>query len=188
MHPIVIMAYEKSPAINKAVAALEEAGMEVRVLNTNHAKLADFLGALAGEEDEEDAVPAKAAEEPPVEDAEEVDDVPPAPAEEAGEEAPVKESLRVMVDGEEIDCVIVEGATQLFANTLHVDSKSSYTINESSYAFWPSQAEDGLFSLKHNLQVQVGEKAIFVEANIGATQNAKPLLKLSAEDYKKLVG
>jgi hypothetical protein len=48
MHPVVIMAHKKSDAINKAVQALEDAGLEVVVLNSEKSKLIDFLGALAG--------------------------------------------------------------------------------------------------------------------------------------------
>lgn len=185
MHPVVIMAYDKSPAINKAVAALEEAGIEVRVLNTNSAKLADFLGALAGEDTEdEEPAPTPSVEEPVETD--EPDEGSAEPTKKESEE--VKESLKIVVDGEEIDAIVIEGATCLMASSLAADSKTSYKLNESEYSFWPSQSEDGLFSLKHNVQIELGKNAIFVEAAITTSTDGKPLLKLSPADYAKLLG
>lgn len=179
MHPVVIMSYDKSPAINKAVEALEEAGLEVRVLNTNHAKLADFLGALAGEDDEEDEVPvASTPEETPEEEVEETppsDDVDPGIA---------NESLKFIVDGEAVETIIVEGRSELIPNGRMIGGKTAYMINESHYAFWPVM-EDGLYDMTHNVQIQNGDKAIFTDVTI-AEAAEKPLLKLSRDTFTRL--
>lgn len=179
MHPVVIMAYDKSPAINKAVAALEEAGMEVRVLNTNHAKLADFLGALAGEEDEDEPADESKPEDTPAEDTPSDEDTPP-----ADEEKITTESLKIVVDGEEIDTIIVEGKSELVPNGRMVGGKTAYMVNESHYAFWPIM-EDGLYDMTHNVQVQIGNRAVFTDVTI-AEAAEKPSLKLSLDTYLRL--
>ena len=184
MHPIVIMAYDKSPAITKAVAALEEAGMEVRVLNTAHAKLADFLGALAGEDDEEDQEPK---DEPKTEDEpkEPNDDV---SADElpAEEEPPIAtEALICLVDGEEIEVQLVEGKSELVPNGLMVGSKTAYMVNESHFAFWPVTQGDGMFDLTHQVQVTFSDRAMYEDVSI-AQPGPKALLKLNKETYAKI--
>ena len=175
MHPVVIMAYDKSPAINKAVAALEEAGMEVRVLNTNHAKLADFLGALAGEDDEDqehsDDVPPEDEDTPPADDEEQI----------------ATESLTVFIDDEPVETVLVEGESVLIPNGRMVGTKAAYMVNESHFAFWPGLAEDGLFDMTHNVQVRVdGDRAVFTDVKI-AEAAARPQLRLNESVYLKLV-
>jgi hypothetical protein len=185
MHPVVIMAYDKSPAINKAVAALEEAGMEVRVLNTAHAKLAEFLGALAGEDDEEDT-PEEPKDEPKADEEpkEQKDD---APVEELPvEEEPVvaTESLKAIVDGEEIVVQLTEGPSELYPNGLMVGSKTAYMVNESHFAFWPASEGDGLYDLTHQVQVQFGDKAVYENVVIKPAGDW-PLLKLNKDVYAK---
>ena len=139
MHPVIIMSYDKSPAINEAVAALEAAGMEVRVLNTGHAKLAEFLGALAGEDDEgsEPKSDDKAIEKEPKAEPEESKAEP----EETSES--VKESVQTgSVDGETIKIVIVEGSDLiLHPSDVNIGAKTSYTLNESTFAFWPKDMQ-----------------------------------------------
>lgn len=180
MHPIVIMAYDKSPAITKAVAALEEAGMEVRVLNTAHAKLADFLGALAGEDDEEEA-PADEPKEEPKADEEPKEDL---PVEEPAPEEEVTEGLKAIIDGEEVDVQLVEGTSELVPNGLMVGSKTAYMINESHFAFWPVAEGDGLFDLTHQVQVQFGDKAVYENVVIKEAAE-KPVLRLNKDVYAK---
>lgn len=182
MHPVVIMSYDKSPAINKAVEALEEAGLEVRVLNTNYAKLADFLGALAGEDDEEEHA---GDDTPPSE--ETAEDTQPSDDEsDTVDEDPgiTSESLKLIVDGEELDTVIVEGKSELIPNGRMIGGKTAYMINESHYAFWPAM-EDGLYDMTHNVQVQMGDWATYTDVTI-AEAAEKPLLKLNLDTYIRL--
>jgi hypothetical protein len=187
MHPIVIMAYDKSPAITKAVAALEEAGLEVRVLNTNHAKLADFLGALAGEDDEDDS-DKEPKEEPKDEPKPEAptDDV---PVDDAIEEIPFATESRIgFVDGEEILVESVDGPSELHPNGLMVGTKTAYAINESHFSFWPVQnAGDGLFDLTHQVQIAFDDRAVFEDVVIKEAAE-KPVLKLNKEVFAKLKG
>ena len=185
MHPVVIMAYDKSPAINKAVAALEEAGMEVRVLNTNHAKLADFLGALAGEDDEEESVP------PPTEEPASDEEAPAAeadpeelPPEDTEEDPIAAESFMGTVDGESIMIKIVEGSSELVPTGLMVGKKTAYALNETHYAFWPVQSGDGLFDLYHDVQVVIDGKAVFEGVRI-SQPGEKAVLKLNKDVYAK---
>jgi hypothetical protein len=129
MHPIVIMSYDKSPAIVKAIDILEEAGFEVRVLNTNSAKLADFLGALAGVDtdmpaDKSDAKDSAADEVPADEDK--------VPADED------KISTEAVVNGEKVIVEIVDGSDLvLHSSKMHAGAKVSYNLGESSFSFWP---------------------------------------------------
>lgn len=188
MHPIVIMAYDKSPAINKAVAALEEAGLEVRVLNTNFAKLADFLGALAGEDEDTPPEEIPAEDTPPeVDDAEEApvatSEVTPGEESEEIEEPIQTES--VIIDGETVQAVLIEGQTTLYLNGLTVGAKTAYMVNESHYSFWPISSDDGLFDLTHNASLQIGDKVMFADVRIAEATEA-PLLKINIETFNKL--
>ena len=185
MHPVVIMAYDKSPAITKAVAALEEAGIEVRVLNTNKAKLADFLGALAGEDDEEEDTAAEEPKEEP-KDAEEApkDDV---PAELPVEEPIATESRVGFIDGEEILVESFDGPSELHPSGLMVGAKTAYAVNESHYSFWPVSTGDGLFDLTHQVQVAFDDQAVYEDVLIKEAV-AKPVLKLNKDVFAKLKG
>lgn len=158
-HAVVIMAYDKSPAINKAVQALEEAGMEVIVLNTATAKLVNFLGALAGEADADDDSDdadkademadetADAADEASAEDktadavaSDEATDTPPSDDADLEEDPTTSEG---MVEGETVKIKLVEGSTiTLHPTSIVTGAKTHYTLNESQFSFWPSAVSD----------------------------------------------
>lgn len=186
MHPVVIMSYDKSPAINKAVEALEEAGLEVRVLNTNHAKLADFLGALAGEDDEEeragdDALPSDEDTPPSDEDTPPDDGDPP----EDDEITIAAESCIGFIDGEEILVERTSGSSELYPSGLMVGSKTAYAVNESHFSFWPVSIGDGMFDLTHNVQIAFDNKAVFENIVIKEAVQ-RPVLKLNKEVFDRL--
>lgn len=182
MHPIVIMAYDKSPAINKAVAALEEAGMEVRVLNTKHAKLAEFLGALAGDDEEleDDTPPPEERKNEPASD----EDTPP---EETPEEEPelATESVLGLIDGEPILIEAHDGPSELYPNGLMVGAKTGYAINEAHFSFWPVSQGEGLFDLTRQVQVEINGAALFTNISIKEAVE-KPMLKLNREQFNSL--
>jgi hypothetical protein len=168
MHPVVIMAYDKSPAINKAVAALEEAGMEVRVLNTGTSKLADFLGALADEDP--DAEEAPTADEPPAED--DAAQAPkPEPKPEEDEEEPLATEslllkLAVSVNGERVHLKLIEGAKAvLHASEISIGAKTFYTLNESKFSFWPGAQSNepivGAIELKLEGEAPITASVVF---------------------------
>ncbi len=187
MHPVVIMSYDKSPAINKAVAALEEAGMEVRVLNTNSAKLADFLGALAGEDDEED-VPADAAAEEPV-----VDDE--APAELPPEEPEVAtEALEALVNGENVIVEIVDGSTvTLHSSSISSGAKTFYRLNESEFSFWPnggtkSTQEEADAPVQGGVEIAFKGKEYFTQVIFSEETMNPPVLRIGREWLTPLAG
>jgi hypothetical protein len=144
MHPIVIIAGDKDPAIGAAVDSLQAAGFEVRVLNTATAKLVDFLGALAGEDDEDEEKKPDA----PEDDAEPKAEKPPkeAPAPEAPAEEPSDENdpldpkkMEALINGEPVTVEIVDGTQiTLHPSTIQAGAKTFYSLNESTFAFWPS--------------------------------------------------
>jgi hypothetical protein len=181
MHPIVIMAYDKSPAINKAVAALEEAGMEVRVLNTRHAKLAEFLGALAGEDDElEDDTPPPTEDEPTPD-----EDTPPEDTPTEDEPELATESVLGMLNGEPILIEAHDGPSELHPNGLMIGAKTAYAINEAHFSFWPASSGEGLFDLVHQVQVEINGSTLFTDIMIKEATE-KPVLKLNREQYALL--
>lgn len=148
MHPIVIMSYDKSPAITKAVAILEEAGMEVRVLNTATARLAEFLGALAGDDDE---IPEpEIAPEPEVEQEKEIEE----PVADEGEGEIATEGL---VDDELIQIKLVEGChLVLKPSIISVGARTTYSLNESEFAFWPMARDDEALTEMISLKLNEG--------------------------------
>lgn len=180
MHPIVIMAYDKSPAITKAIEALEEAGLEVRVLNTNKAKLVDFLGALAGEEDSDDELPVPTEEPAPEESVEEpVEDAP-------VENTDVAESvIEGSYNGEKIVIERFDGLSELHPSGLMVGSKTAYAINEAHFAFWPATQDGGLFDLWVQAEICVNDRAVFENVTIKEA-TAVPRLKLNKDIFDKL--
>lgn len=159
MHPIVMIAGDKDPAIGKAVEDLEAAGFEVRVLNSAKAKLVDFLGAIAGadedeDEDEagketppddlEDEAPKPKAKKEPAEE-EPADALPPEPGadEESDETDPldprnlIKKEARIA--GELVQVVLVDGMNiTLHPSSITPGAKTFYALNESQFSFWPS--------------------------------------------------
>ena len=144
MHPIVIIASDKDPAIGAAVEGLEAAGFEVRVLNSATAKLVDFLGALAGEDDgeddEEEPKPAPsvrlnlppAAEVAPAKDGEDDED-------DDAEDPLHPSKMEALINGEPIEVELVDGPSiTLHPNSISAGARTSYTLNESQFSFWPS--------------------------------------------------
>lgn len=152
MHPIVIIASDKDPAIGAAVDGLQAAGFEVRVLNTATAKLVDFLGALAGADDEEEEKKVDAPEDAPEDEVKEPkppkDDAPPAeeaPADEVDPEAELSDDpldpkkMEAKISGEPVLVEIVEGMDLvLHPSTIVAGAKTFYTLNESQFSFWPT--------------------------------------------------
>jgi hypothetical protein len=187
MHPVVIMSYDKGPAISKAVAALEEAGMEVIVLNTKTAKLVQFLGALAGETDDEeedkDDKEAPPADEPPVDEV--PTDTPP-----EDEEPVVEESLDVFVNEEPIKAIIVEGNdVVLIANGIEgrrAGEKVTYKLNESAFSFWSTKQEGE--ALRAQVELKLKESVSYVSVRMDLPEDGltpeKPVLKIGREWLK----
>lgn len=176
MHPVVIMSYDKSPAITKAVAALEEAGMEVVVLNTKTAKLVQFLGALAGETDEEDTPaeePKQPVEEPSDEEPEENKDLEPIATE-------------GFIAGEKVKLVIVEGnSVVLHPSTIHPGAKTVYTINQSAFAFWPSTVHDTPISSNVELQFEGFRDNGYLTQVIFGESSSEPYVEIGREWLKE---
>jgi hypothetical protein len=150
-----MIAGDKDPAIGKAVEDLEAAGFEVRVLNSAKAKLIDFLGAIAGADEEPDeegspedevADEPKPKKEPASEPASEpTDELPPeesADEEESDESDPldprnlIKKEARI--SGELVQVVLVDGVNiTLHPSSITAGAKTFYALNESQFSFWP---------------------------------------------------
>jgi hypothetical protein len=187
-HPVIIMSYDKSPAIIKAVAALEEAGLEVTVLNTATAKLVNFLGALAGEDTDEDN-PADAEDAPADDTPPENEDEPPAEEEPAPEEGadkikrlPDEEeeeplATEAVINDETVLVEIVDGAgLTLLPSSITIAAKTFYTLNESQFSFWPAAVANEpikggvqleLLGVKQFATVTFGDSAAVATLQIG---------------------
>lgn len=192
-HPVVIMSYDKSPAITKAVAALEEAGMEVMVLNTKTAKLVDFLGALAGEdpdaedEDAEGADDAAPAEELPA-------DTEPAPAEDdelaaaqaAADEEEEPLATEALIAGEKVAVKIVEGSQLvLHPTTISIGAKTFYSLNEAQFAFWPSAVSNE--PVTGGVELEVGKYKPTTLTKVTFGEAANPAVLEVGRDWLKEV-
>lgn len=144
MHPIVIISSAKDPAIGEAVDCLQNAGFEVRVLNSATAKLVDFLGALAGADEDEDADKKSDAKEPD-DDAKEPDVEPSgeAPADKNDPLDPKK--MEALIAGEPVIVELVDGhSITLHPNNIIVAAQTQYSLNESKFSFWPSAVSNEL--------------------------------------------
>jgi hypothetical protein len=192
MHPVVIMCYEKSPAINKAVEIFKDEGLDVRVLNTKTARLVEFLGALAGEDDEPPKEPEAPKDEAPKEEPEAPkDDAPkaddkirkePPPADDPHPEwSKFSEELFIVVDGERVKVELTEGLNELTPNGLMVGKKTAYALNETHFSFWPGDTQN----LEHDVQVQLGDLAKFVTVRV-TEAGETPLLKLDRGVFEEL--
>lgn len=172
MHPVVIMAHEKSEALDAAKKSLEEAGMKVKILMTGSAKMVDFLGALADVEDEPaDETPAEQPE------GSEEAEVKPEGGEEG--EAEEKPKMEAIVNGEKVDVELINGETELHPNSLIPGNKTAYSINESLFSFWKSDVND----MTHEVQIQVGDVAEWTRVIIKEARE-RPLLKLNRQIFE----
>jgi hypothetical protein len=130
---VVLASAEDSEAVK---TALEGASLDFDVIEPTAANLLHIVIGMvdteAPKEDEEpkpEEEPEDGAEElPPEEDAGEVD-----------EEPVVEESLgTVVVDGEKVSAYKGKGTfSTFFVKSLSVDAKTTYSVNESVYSFWP---------------------------------------------------
>lgn len=181
-HPIVIMSYDKSPAITKAVAALEEAGLEVVVLNTATAKLVNFLGALAGEDpDAEETPPEEEKEEKPEDKSEEEPPVEPAPEETPPEDLPPEDEPveEAVVNGEKVLVEMVDGdQLVLHPSEISVSNRTTYKLNESDYSFWPDINETAVTG---NVELEYQGQKHLVRAIFSDAATNPPVLKMGKE-------
>lgn len=193
MHPIVIIASDKDPAIGAAVDGLQAAGFEVRVLNTATAKLVDFLGALAGEEDEEDTEKKPDAPEDDKEDTEPKVEKPPKDAPDDDEELSDEndpldpKKMEALIAGEPVLVEIVDGAQiTLHPNKIVAGARTSYSLNEAQFAFWPSAVSNepitGGVDLSLNDQNLGHLTVIFSEEAMNP-----PVLKIGREWLKTII-
>lgn len=188
-HPVVIMAYEKSEAIGAAVAALEESGLEVVVLNTAKAKLVNFLGALAGatDADEEDEQKEEEKDDTNGEDASKDKD----PDEGLGTEdttnkEPTEEvTTEGSIEDEKILIKIVEGSSAvLYPSKISVGAKTVYNLNESSFSFWPSAI--GNEPIKGGINLSLDGIKEFIQVTFSEEIKNPPVLELGADLLAKL--
>jgi hypothetical protein len=188
MHPIVIIASDKDPAIGAAVDGLQAAGFEVRVLNTATAKLVDFLGALAGEDDEED--PEKNPD-APEEDAESKEK-PKGAAPEASVEEPEDENdpldpkkMEALISGEPIEVQLVDGASiTLHPSTIQAGAKTFYSLNEVQFAFWPTAISNEPITGGVNLSLNGDDIGHLTKVTFSEEAMNPPVLKIGREWLK----
>ena len=141
MAKIVVLA---DPADEEAItAAMDAAGFKVKVVEPTAANLLHIVIGMV-----DDGAPKE--EEPPVEEPP-AEEAPPAeepPAEEVPAEEPIaQDSLKSLgvciVDGEPVKAFEGTGETsKLFVAKLQAGAKTTYTINESQFSFWPAKPEE----------------------------------------------
>lgn len=193
MHPVVIMSYDKSPAITKAVAALEEAGMEVRVLNTATSKLTDFLGALAGADEiknEPVIVPVTSTQND--EDSKDANadadaDVSPNTADdtiEAPSDVADQPALEALVAGEKVMLELVEGTeVVLHPADITVGPKTTFKLNTAEISFWSSSMP----ALVENLDVSINSFSGLIKVTISDQIAVPPVLKVGKAWLKEIM-
>jgi hypothetical protein len=117
-------------------AALEAASIEFDIVDPTAANLLHIVIGMV--EDEKPKEEKKSKEEKPAEEKPKEEK----PAEEpASEEVP--ESLgAVTVDGEQVQAFANGlGSSTLFAKAVSLGAKTSYSVNEGTFSFWPANAE-----------------------------------------------
>jgi hypothetical protein len=189
MHPIVIIASDKDPAIGAAVDGLQAAGFEVRVLNTATAKLVDFLGALAGEDDEEDLEKKPDA---PEEDAESKDvkpqkDAAPVEVAEPGDENDPLDpkKMEALISGEPVTVEIVDGTEiTLHPSTIQAGAKTFYSLNEAQFAFWPSAISNEPITGGVDLSLNGDDIGHLTKVTFSEEAMNPPVLKIGREWLK----
>ena len=182
MHPIVLISADKDPAIGKAVSLLEDAGFEVRVLNSATAKLVDFLGALAGADEDEDEDKHPADKAPKTDDEEPVDKEPKAEDDEEDPLSPAK--MEALVSDERVIVEIVEGrGLVLHPSSVTVAARTVYTLNESQYAFWPAgTGNDPIFA---GVDLELDGATYWVQTQLSEQTANPPVLKIGREWLKE---
>lgn len=199
MHPIVIMAYDKSTAVGKAVSILEDAGLEVRVLNTNHAKLVDFLSALAGDDTSDVAPPAPKEDDKKIDSDKPADDVD--KNETTGElgdnedDEGVAESLNLMGHrqfqgtciGIPMQFSLTREESTIRPSAVTFSEKTRFSINEHEFAAWmrPSQKYNGAKAATVDMPLVINEAARTFTLGIGK-QKGVPEIELNINDFATL--
>lgn len=121
----------------EAKKALKAAGLDFEVVAPKPANLLHIVIGMVDDNDDEDEAEESPEEETPAEDEEAVDEPIEEPTEDAGE---VTESLgTVDVDGELIEAVRSKSATSVLQlESIEVGAKTTYSLNESKFSFWPA--------------------------------------------------
>lgn len=191
-HPIVIIVHESNDAINAAVEALKNAGETVKLLETPKSKLVDFLGALAGVDDEsedEDSGSKEKTAQPETDeensDTNATDDVAkpvvatddkakPAVATDSDVIEPKMEGVVAMVGGVMVDvhigqpgCQTVLHPTMRSASSGNV-SKVSFQVNESVFSSWVEA--DKISSMTQMVELTKDGSTMKVSALLGSTR------------------
>jgi hypothetical protein len=191
-HPIVIIVHESNDAIKAAVEALKTAGETVKLLETPKSKLVDFLGALAGVDDEsedEDSGSKEKTAQPETDeenpDADATDDVAkpavttddnakPASATDSDVIEPKMEGVVAIVEGVMVDvhigqpgCKTVLHPTMRSASSGAV-SKVSFQVNESVFSSWVES--DKISSMTQMVELVKDGSTMKVSALLGSTR------------------
>jgi len=181
-HPIVIIVHESNDAIKAAVEALKTAGETVKLLETPKSKLVDFLGALAGIDDEsedEDSGSKEKTAQPETDeenpDANATDDkAKPAVATDSDVIEPKMEGVVAMVGGVMVDvhigqpgCQTVLHPTMRSATSGNV-SKVSFQVNESVFSSWVES--DKISSMTQMVELTKDGSTMKVSALLGSTR------------------
>jgi len=181
-HPIVIIVHESNDAIKAAVEALKTAGETVKLLETPKSKLVDFLGALAGIDDEsedEDSGSKEKTAQPETDeenpDANATDDkAKPAVATDSDVIEPKMEGVVAMVGGVMVDVHIGQpGCQTVLHPTMRsassgVVSKVSFQVNESVFSSWVES--DKISSMTQMVELTKDGSTMKVSALLGSTR------------------
>jgi hypothetical protein len=202
MHPIIMIASDKDPAIGKAVEDLEAAGFEVRVLNSATAKLVDFLGAIAGVDDEVDAelppepeaepeLPPEAEPEPEVEPELSPEAEPKAKKkakdeDEEDEDDPLDpKKMEAMIAGEPVQVQLVEGADiVLHPSKIEFGKRTAYALVENQFVFWPKNSADEQITGHIELALEGEETAHLTKVIFSDEPMNPPVLKIGRDWLK----
>ncbi len=161
--------------------ALDGASIEYEIVDPKPASLLHIVIGMVGDDDEDDKEekePKEKKDEPPKEEKPTAEE-PPDDSDIASDASAVPESLgTVRVNGEMVEAFKQNSRdTFLHVPTLVTGAKTSYTINESAFSFWPAD----ITNPAQRVLIEHNGRASSTEVEVRKSQTGKAYLAVGAD-------
>ena len=163
-----------------ASAALDAASIEYEVVDPKPSSLLHMvIGMVDDGEDDEEEEKEKKPKDKASSDDEPTDDEPPDDSDIASDASAVKESLgTIRINGELVEAFKQNShVSYLHVPTLVTGAKTSYTINESSFSFWPANTANPA----QRVLIEHNDRATSTEVEVRKSKTGKAFLAVGAD-------
>lgn len=172
---VVLAGAEDSEAVK---AALEGASLDFDIIEPTAANLLHIvIGMVDDSKEEEPETPPEEVEEPEIEEPKENEGE--TPPEEVEPEVPVEESLgSVLIDGEKVSAYKgKEDFSTFYVKSLSVGPKTTYSVNESIFSFWPAATN----VVANRMVVEHNKHRASIDLKIQSSSKDEPYILIGAD-------